>query len=442
MKNYPITATFIDEITYDIVPQYWQEEEWKKDFDAMQEVGIDTVVIMRGVFYDKCLYPSKAFKDKKMDYNDFIGFVLEEASKRQLKVYIGLYISNLCWNDGDYEGEIRNNKLYIDEILERYGHYDCFIGWYLPHETGHNSYNIKETSRGLIDLIKARTPEKKIMLSPFFRALDYYPEPRLTPEQTYEVWDDILGVFGDDIDVCAFQDGTCTVEALDSYLQVVKKLCDKYHIEMWSNVETFFRGENGALPPQDFDIITKKIEIAEKYCTKLITFEFSHFLSPNSLYEKARDNNKKYKEYYKPKANKDFYNNTVDAEHQVGCRFVKDGDFDNASNKVMFIGNSITLHEYKPEIGWFNEWGMAASSKEKDYVHIVSNYIKSNNPNSSFLILNGGKWELDYKNEEKLYSIVEVAKENKVNKIILRIGENFNKEYMKDPSLDPFIYFD
>ena len=238
------------------------------------------------------------------------------------------------------------------------------------------------------------------MLSPFFRGHEYYPEPRLTPEQTYEVWDDILGVFGDDVDVCAFQDGTCTVEALDSYLQVVKKLCDKYHIEMWSNVETFFRGENGALPPQDFDVITKKIEIAERYCTKLITFEFSHFLSPNSLYEKARENNKKYKEYYKPKANKDFYNNTVDAEHQVGCRFVKDDDFDNASNKVMFIGNSITLHEYKPEIGWFNEWGMAASSKEKDYVHIVSNYIKSNNPDSSFLILNGGKWELDYKNEE------------------------------------------
>jgi len=299
MSKYPITATFIDEITYDIVPQYWQEKEWRKDFDAMQEVGIDTVVVMRSIFYDKCLYPSKYFKDKKMDYKDFLGFVFEEATKRKLKVYLGMYISNLCWNDGDYEGEIKMNRIYMDEILERYGHYECFIGWYIPHETGHNSYNIIPTTQGLVDLIKEKTPGKKIMLSPFFRALDYYPDPRLTPEQTFETWDYILKDVGKDIDVIAFQDGTCEVSALDSYLYQVRKLCDKYNIEMWSNVETFYRGQDGALPPQDFDVIAEKIKIANKYCTKLITFEFSHFLSPNSLYEKARENNKKYKEYYK-----------------------------------------------------------------------------------------------------------------------------------------------
>jgi len=299
MAKYPLTATFIDEITYDIVPQYWQEKEWQKDFDAMQEVGIDTVVVMRSIFYDKCLYPSKAFKDKKMDYKDFLKFVLEEAEKRGIKVYLGMYISNLCWNDGDYEGEIKMNRIYIDEIMERYSKFKCFVGWYIPHETGHNSYNIKPTMRGLIDLIKEKTPDKKILISPFFRALDYYPEPRLSPQQTYDVWDDIFSVVGNDIDVCAFQDGTAKVEELGLYLAQIKKLCDKYHIEMWSNVETFYRGEDGALPPQDFDVIVKKIDIANQYCSKLITFEFSHFLSPNSLYEKARENNIKYKEYYK-----------------------------------------------------------------------------------------------------------------------------------------------
>ena len=44
--------------------------------------------------------------------------------------------------------------------------------------------------------------------------------------------------------------------------------------------------------------------------------------------------------------------------------------------RVVFIGNSITLHESLPEIGWTTEWGMAASAAEKDYVHLVTRGIE------------------------------------------------------------------
>lgn len=38
-------------------------------------------------------------------------------------------------------------------------------------------------------------------------------------------------------------------------------------------------------------------------------------------------------------------------------------------HRVLFLGNSITAHGPSPAIGWYGNWGMAASDANRDYVH-------------------------------------------------------------------------
>ena len=39
------------------------------------------------------------------------------------------------------------------------------------------------------------------------------------------------------------------------------------------------------------------------------------------------------------------------------------------AKKILFLGNSLTLHGPRPDINWSANWGMAATAAENDYVH-------------------------------------------------------------------------
>ncbi|MBO4366395.1 MAG: DUF5109 domain-containing protein, partial [Clostridia bacterium] len=67
---------------------------------------------------------------------------------------------------------------------------------------------------------------------------------------------------------------------------------------LWSNVETFERDVRRLYCPIPFDLLKAKIKAVDVIVDKLITFEFSHFLSPQSMYPSARNLNDLYKAYY------------------------------------------------------------------------------------------------------------------------------------------------
>ena len=117
--------------------------------------------------------------------------------------------------------------------------------------------------------------------------------------------------------------------------------------------------------------------------------------------------------------------NTVDAKGQLcASQFVT---FRNAVGKgprVMFVGNSITLHGPKPEIGWYGNFGMAASEEENDYVHLLEKRVKAVHPDAAFCICQVASWERGYRNDAEVLSLFAEARDFAADVIVMRFIEN------------------
>jgi len=186
----------------------------------------------------------------------------------------------------------------MKEIWDRYGSYASFTGWYLTHETSHRRFHFREIYKELSEYAKKLTPKKPVLISPFYPSKKIYGAEGLSPDEFADNWRQMLkGIHT--IDYAAFQDGTARLDELGSYLHHAKLVMDELGIELWNNVETFTRDLPIKFPPIDFRELREKLIISAKYATKNITFEFSHFMSPNSCYPSARNLYQRYREYFK-----------------------------------------------------------------------------------------------------------------------------------------------
>ena len=61
--------------------------------------------------------------------------------------------------------------------------------------------------------------------------------------------------------------------------------------------------------------------------------------------------------------------------------------------KVAILGNSITKHGYLEDVGWYAFYGMAASSKERDFAHILKRRFSEIEP-CQFLVENVADFEI------------------------------------------------
>jgi hypothetical protein len=309
-KGLQISGTFLDEISHDIPHQNWGEKEWDQDFAHMKAIGIDTVIMIRSGYRKFITYPSSYLIKKQGCYMpsvDLLELFLRLAEKHQLKFYFGLYDSGKYWDTGDMSWETETNKYVIDEVWSNYGHYKSFAGWYISGE-------ISRKTKGAIDAFRAMGQQCKdvsgnlpTFISPWIDGKKAVMASSgalsradaVSVEEHEKEWGEIFDGIKGTVDACAFQDGHIDYDELDAFFEVNKRMADKYGLQCWTNAESFDRDMPIKFLPIKFDKLRLKLEAAARAgYDKAITFEFSHFMSPQSAYLQAGNLYNRYKEYF------------------------------------------------------------------------------------------------------------------------------------------------
>lgn len=286
-----ITGTFLDEITHDIPSQNWGPEEWAADFDVMRQIGIDTVIIIRSGYQEQAIFNSWALREHRamLPVRENLGqLFLDLAQANGMRLLWGNY------DPGDWaenaEHALAINRDFMTEVHEQFGDHPAFGGWYITFELARNKPGQVDLIVAAGRLAKSLSPALPTLISPFVAGTKAPPdENHISRDQHAEEWAAIFNRIRDCIDIVAFQDGHIDYLDLPDYLNTNLRLAREAGIRCWSNVETFDRDMPIKFPPIDWRKLEFKMDAArEAGVDKLITFEFSHFMSPHSAYPAAR----------------------------------------------------------------------------------------------------------------------------------------------------------
>ncbi len=306
-----LTGTFLDEISFDIPHQNWGREEWARDFAAMKAMGIRRVILIRCAAGRFMTYPSEVIARHGCFHRppvDLMDLFLDLSEEYGMEFFAGTWHSQpgncVDWTAEMYRREIEINREVIAEIQERYGDRKAFKGWYLTHEVCSNEPGTIELFQQLGRYAKELSGGKPTLISPYFagvKAAEATLDPNariLTVEAHREHWSKIFSALRGAVDIVAFQDGHVDYHELADYLSVTRELAHANGITCWSNIESFDRDMPIRFLPIKWEKFLWKMESAESAgIEEAITFEFSHFMSPNSLYASAAGLYDRYCEY-------------------------------------------------------------------------------------------------------------------------------------------------
>jgi hypothetical protein len=101
---------------------------------------------------------------------------------------------------------------------------------------------------------------------------------------------------------------------------------------------------------------------------------------------------------------------------------------------ILILGNSITKHAPRPQVGWYGNWSMAASVQSKDFSHIIGTALKAQVTPVNISDFEMSHTVFDLKNLEKYF--VQTP-----DLIIIKLGENVLQTTDFDKSFTKFISY-
>jgi hypothetical protein len=304
-----IKGTFLDEISHDIPHQNWGEKEWDTDFAHMKAMGINTVILIRSGYRKFITYPSKVLMQLEDCYNppiDLVALYLKLSEKYGFDFYFGLYDSGKYWVNGKYSEEVAINRKVIDEVWQLYGHSPAFKGWYITQEVSRKIGSIIDVYADLGKHCKAVSNNLPTLISPYIdgekNISQYTSEIKksttISLKDHFKEWNEIMEGIKDAVDIVAFQDGHLPFDALKDFFAINKQLTDSHGLTCYTNAESFDRDMPVKFLPIKWEKLLLKLNAAaDAGIQHAITFEFSHFMSPQSAYLQAGHLYNRYMEY-------------------------------------------------------------------------------------------------------------------------------------------------
>lgn len=270
----------------------WTNADFAAEFDVMRSLGMNHIIWQWTIDSKEkqACYPTVLPGYSQLSPRDLVGISLEEAEKKGLKVWIGLncnddwftyYANNEKW----LANETSLSISMVQELWCRYGpaYTDTIAGFYLPLEVDNVHFKNKERQsrmakayKELAEMIHVTT-SKPVMIAPFFN------EGRGQDARTYaEMWGNILKVAP--IDVIALQDGIgcehASVSSIGNWLEALGTKIREIRpaTELWSDLETF----TTKLQSAPIERVISQIQAEKQYVTKITSFSFNHYDSPNT----------------------------------------------------------------------------------------------------------------------------------------------------------------
>jgi len=281
---------FSGSFVQDFLADSWTTNRWAEEFQYMQAVRINTLILQWVVDSGKKTadYPTDMPGYTQVTKHDIIENALTIADKYNSKVIIGLNYDDAWWDNFVLNREWFLNTMSIatnalQEIWTHYGHHNSLAGWYIVHEPWNQILDTQSLSN-LIDGLNivvnyahqfTRLP---VAIAPFYNSSKHYQ----TASQFGATWNTILNNVK--IDIVALQDGMGSGHSKRTKLPLWYSEMH-YAIAASTNAARFFCDTETFVGnrPMSVSRYAGDMVVESLYVDGFWSFSFNHFISPQQV---------------------------------------------------------------------------------------------------------------------------------------------------------------